>query len=295
VSVLAGRRIPYLLIAPAAIVLLLVVLYPFGFNVVISFSNMSMRHFRDWSLVGLDQYRRVFEDPVFYGLLGKTALWTAVNLVAHVSLGILLAMVLNQNLKGRAVFRTLLILPWAVPQYITALTWRGLFHSEFGDINLMLTRWLHLPPVNWLKTLPGSFTACAVTNIWLGVPFMMIVALGGLQSIPRQLWEAADVDGASALRKFFHITLPLLKPVLIPAVVLGTIWTFNNLNVVWLVTNGGEPADQMHILVSYVYRSAFFLYRYAYAAALSMIIFLILLTLGMTFLKRSRVEAGGGV
>jgi len=287
--------VPYLLIAPATAVLLVVVLYPFGYNVVISFSNMSMRHLRDWSWIGLGQYRKVFADPVFYGLLAKTALWTAVNLFFHVSFGIGLAVLLNRNLKGRAVFRTLLILPWAVPQYITALTWRGLFHPEFGDVNLILTRWLHLPPVNWLKTLGGSFTACAVTNIWLGVPFMMIVALGGLQSIPRQLWEAADVDGASAWRKFSHVTLPLLKPVLIPAVVLGTIWTFNNLNVVWLVSNGGEPADRMHILVSYVYRSAFYLYRYGYAAALSMVIFLILLVLGVTFLRRTRAEASGTV
>jgi arabinogalactan oligomer/maltooligosaccharide transport system permease protein len=288
-----GRFTPYLLIAPAAVVLLLVVLYPFGYNVVISFSNMSMRHFRDWSFIGLGQYGKVFSDPEFYGLLWKTALWTLVNLVGHVSLGIMLAMLLNQDLKGRGMLRTLLILPWAVPQYITALTWRGLFHPQFGDINLILTKWLHLPAVNWWKTLAGSFTACAVTNIWLGVPFMMIVALGGLQSIPRELWEAADVDGASSVRKFFHITLPLLKPVLIPAVVLGTIWTFNNLNVVWLVTNGGEPADQMHILVSFVYRSAFFLYRYGYAAALSMVIFLILLVMGVTFLRQSRASESG--
>ncbi|MCK4548239.1 MAG: sugar ABC transporter permease [Candidatus Eisenbacteria sp.] len=290
-----GRRVPYLLIAPAAIVLLLVVLYPFGYNVVISFSNMSMRHFRDWSFIGLGQYGKVFSDPGFYGLLWKTVLWTLVNLVAHVSLGIALAMVLNQDLKGRWLFRTLLILPWAVPQYITALTWRGLFHPEFGDINLVLTQWFHLPAINWWKTLTGSFTACAVTNIWLGVPFIMIVALGGLQSIPRQLWEAADVDGASRVRKFFHITLPLLKPVLVPAVVLGTIWTFNNLNVIWLVTNGGEPADQMHILVSFVYRSAFFLYRYGYAAALSMVIFLILLALGVVLLRQGRASESGAV
>ena len=107
---------------------------------------------------------------------------------------------------------------------------------------------------------------------------MMIIALGGLQSIPKELYEASQVDGASRFLQFKKITLPMLKPVMIPAIILGTIWTFNNINVVWLVSNGGEPSDQTHILVSFVYKAAFNLYRYGYAAALSMIIFLILLS-----------------
>ena len=116
---------------------------------------------------------------------------------------------------------------------------------------------------------------------------MMIVALGGLQSIPNDLYEAAEVDGASRRQQFWHITLPMLKPVMVPAIILGMIWTFNNINVVWLVSNGGEPSDQTHILVSYVYKSAFNLYRYGYAAALSMIIFLILLAMGVFSLRQS--------
>ena len=117
---------------------------------------------------------------------------------------------------------------------------------------------------------------------------MMIVALGGLQSIPNDLYEAAEVDGASRRQQFWHITLPMLKPVMVPAIILGMIWTFNNINVVWLVSNGGEPSDQTHILVSYVYKSAFNLYRYGYAAALSMIIFLILLAMGVFSLHQSK-------
>jgi arabinogalactan oligomer/maltooligosaccharide transport system permease protein len=114
---------------------------------------------------------------------------------------------------------------------------------------------------------------------------MMIVALGGLQSIPHALYEASQLDGANAWQRFRHITLPLLMPVLTPAALLGSIWTFNNLNVVWLVSNGGEPGDQTHILVSYVYKAAFNLYRYGYAAAVSVLIFLILVVWGLSSLR----------
>jgi arabinogalactan oligomer/maltooligosaccharide transport system permease protein len=124
--------------------------------------------------------------------------------------------------------------------------------------------------------------------VWLGFPFMMVIALGGMQGIPHELYEAARIDRASRLQQFWHITLPLLKPVLLPAVTLGTIWTFNNLNVIWLVSNGGEPEDKTHILVSYVYKSVFNLYRYGYGAALSMLIFFVLLAFSVLFLKRTR-------
>ena len=118
---------------------------------------------------------------------------------------------------------------------------------------------------------------------------MMVITLGGLQSIPRELYEAAKVDGANRWQQFRHITIPMLIPILIPAIILGVIWTFNNINVVWLVSNGGEPSNQTHILVSFVYKSAFNLYRYGYAAALSMIIFFILLIFGKKMLNSSGI------
>jgi arabinogalactan oligomer / maltooligosaccharide transport system permease protein len=148
---------------------------------------------------------------------------------------------------------------------------------------------LHLsPPVNWLGEPLRAFEACVIANVWLGFPFMMVIALGGMQSIPHEMYEAARIDRASRWQQFWHITLPLLKPVLLPAITLGAIWTFNNLNLIWLVSNGGEPQDRTHILVSYVYRSVFNLYRYGYGAALSMVIFALLLTFTIAFLRRSR-------
>ena len=285
---LKSAAFAYLLVLPAAIVMFGVVVYPFFYNMVLSFSNMSLRHFQDWSLIGLQQYVKVFSEEVFYSVFFKTVVWTLVNVVFHVVIGVLLAVTLNRKLMGKGLIRTLLILPWAIPQVIVALTWRSMFNYEYGAINLAISQYLHMSPVQWLGKPLEAFGACIITNIWLGFPFMMTVALGGLQSIPHELYEAAGIDGASGWQRFWKITVPLLKPVMIPAISLGIIWTFNNVNIVWLVSNGGEPSDQTHILVSYVYKAAFNLYRYGYAAALSMVIFVILLVFSLYFLKRTR-------
>ena len=198
-----------------------------------------------------------------------------------------MALIINEDIRAKSFFRTILILPWAVPQYITALTWRGMFNSEFGQVNLILERLFGFT-VPWLSTEWGAFAACLITNIWLGFPFMMIIALGGLQSIPKSLYEAAEIDGASRWMQFKNITVPLLKPVMVPAITLGVIWTFNNFNVVWLVSNGGEPSDTTHILVSWVYKAGFTYFRMGYAAAFSMIIFGILLVFSWKFINHTK-------
>jgi len=289
---LRENRLAYIYIIPSFLVLGFVVIYPFVYNMVISFSNMSLSHFRDWQLTGFDQYLRVFREKIFYLLFLKTLGWTFINVFFHVVIGVALALLLNRPLPGRAIFRTLLILPWAVPQYITALTWRGMFNYEYGYINLLLKNVFGLPPIQWLSDPVGAFAAATITNIWLGFPFMMVIALGGLQSIPKELYEAADVDGAKPWRQFWTITAPLLKPVMVPAISLGVIWTFNNFNVIWLVSDGGKPADSTHILVSFVYRQVFNYYSYGYGAALSIVIFLMLLLFSINFIRRTRATEG---
>ncbi len=291
-QVLKRKAFIFFLVAPAFLVLIGVVVYPFIFNIIISLSNMSLAHIRDWHFVGLKQYVNVFTEeskPNFYSVFLKTIIWTVVNLIFHVVLGVFLALLLNQKeIRGKAIFRTILVLPWAVPQLIVALTWRGMFNYEYGSINLMLTHWFGLPAVQWLKSPFETFIAVIITNVWLGYPFMMIIALGALQSIPHELYEAAEMDGASWFHKLKNITIPLIRPVMVPAITLGTIWTFNNLNIVWLVSNAGEPSDQTHLLVSFVYKAAFNFYRYGYGAALSMIIFLILLVFSLTFMRKTK-------
>jgi len=259
-----NNRLAYLYTLPALIVMGMVVIYPFFYNIVLSFSNMNLIHFKNWRITGISNYTGVFKESTFWYFLVKTVLWTAVNVVFHVTIGIFLALILNKDIKGKSFFRTLLILPWAVPQYITALTWRGMFDTEYGAVSLTLVKLFGIQ-IPWLTTEWGAFAACIITK---------------------------DIDGASWWHKLKNITIPLIKPVMIPAITLGIIWTFNNFNIVWLVSNGGEPADKTHILVSWIYKSGFRYFRMAYAAAFSMIIFSILLIFSWNFIKRTKaVEA----
>ncbi|MBX3426072.1 MAG: extracellular solute-binding protein [Pirellulales bacterium] len=302
---LRTNPLAYVFVLPSLAVILLTVLFPLAYNVVLSFTNMSLASLRDWQVVGLGNYAAMLSGEQagrFWGVLWVTILWTVINVALHVTLGVLLAVALNGPVRGKGTYRLLLIIPWAVPAYITALTWRGMFDFDFGAVNNLVrdvnnwtgqyVDWLQLPVVNWLGEAGPAFAACLVANVWLGFPFMMVIALGGLQGIPAELYEAARIDQASRWQQFRNITLPLLKPVLLPAITLGAVWTFNNLNVVWLVSNGGEPADKTHILVSYVYKAVFNLYQYGYGAALSMVIFLLLLAFSALFLQRTKAAEG---
>jgi arabinogalactan oligomer/maltooligosaccharide transport system permease protein len=235
--------------------------------------------------VGFSNYARILTargGPLlghgsFYLTLLVTVLWTLANISLHVSIGLVLGVALSRPLlKLRALYRVLLILPWAVPSYVTALAWKGMFHRQFGAINAILIS-LGAEPVSWFSHFSTAFAANVATNVWLGFPFMMVVTLGALTSIPKDVLEAAEVDGATRLQRFFRVTLPLLKPTLLPAVVLGAVWTFNMFNVVFLVS-GGEPDDSTDILVSDAYRWAFTRdAQYGYAAAYAVLIFFLLL------------------
>ncbi len=288
----APRSFPYALLAPSVVVMLAVVLFPLAYNIWLAFRNMSLYHFRDHVFVGLEQFQLILSEPLFYQTLGKSLVWTVVNVAGHVSIGILLAILLNGPVRGKALLRTLLILPWAMPQYISALTWRGMFNYEYGAVNLILGQWFGIPAIPWLSDPFWAFVAPILTNLWLGFPFMMIVALGGLTAIPHELYEAANLDGASKWSQFRHITLPSLMPVMVPAILLGTIWTFNSTLVIWLVSNGGQPADSTHILVTYIYKAAFTYSRYSYAAAFSVIVFLLLLGFVVHVLRDSARAEG---
>jgi arabinogalactan oligomer / maltooligosaccharide transport system permease protein len=198
-----------------------------------------------------------------------------------------LALALNTpGLKGKAIYRVLLILPWAIPNYITALIWKALFHQQFGAINQAI-QMFGGEPVAWFDGVFTSFLTGLATNGWLSFPFMMVVILGGLQSISADMYEAATVEGATRRQQFWRITLPLLKPTLVPAVILSVVWTFNMFNVIYLVS-GGEPAGANEILITKAYKIAFEEYRYAYSAAYSTVIFLILLVYGVFQTRMTR-------
>ena len=278
----SANRVAYTYLMPAAVGMGLLVLVPFIVGVALAFMRHDMGTFT-W--VGLANFGQILSSegyglthPLsFYFTLAVTIGWTAINVVLHVGIGLALALVLQRpTLRFRGVYRVLLIVPWAVPSYITALIWKGMFDKQYGMINHVFGV-IGLEPVAWFNGFWTAFTANVTTNTWLGFPFMMVVCLGALQSIPRDLYEAADVDGASAWAKFRHITLPLLKPALLPAVILGSVWTFNMFNVIYLVSNG-QPHHSTDILITEAYRWAFEQDRYGYAAAYSVIIFLVLLS-----------------
>ena len=295
---LVGHRQAYGFVAPAMFGMILLVFFPFVYGVVLSFTeqtilNLNKPLYEVW--IGLENYVNILTDfdfvqttelgrsvdyTNFYWTLGFTIVWTVSNVAIGVTVGLILALILNTpGLKFRAIYRVILILPWAVPNYITALIWRGMFHQQFGVINQII-QIFGGQPIAWFDRPLTSFVAVLATNGWLSFPFMMVVSLGALQSIPADLYEAARVDGATKWQQFRLITLPSLKPALVPAVILSVVWTFNMFNIIYLVS-AGEPAGATEILITDAYKIAFEQYRYGYAAAYSVVIFLVLFVYGI--------------
>jgi arabinogalactan oligomer/maltooligosaccharide transport system permease protein len=268
-------------VAPAAVGVVVLILIPFAVGI-----SLSLFHHEagEYSFVGLANFTdiltsrgyRISEPLSFYFTLAVTLGWTFVNVALHVSIGLFLAILLkNPLLKLKAFYRVVLIIPWAVPNYITALMWKGMFHRQFGAMNALL-KMFGIEPISWFTHFSTSFAANVITNTWLGFPFMMVVSLGALQSIPDDLYEAAEVDGASKWVQFKRITVPLLRPALLPAVILGSVWSFNMFNIIYLVS-GGEPGGATDILVSEAFRWAFQRNeQYGFAAAYSVLIFVVL-------------------
>jgi len=296
-TALVEYRVAYAYVMPAMIGMLVLVFFPFFYGIALSFTNASLYNtdktvFETW--VGLQNYLDIVSDfhvvhrtaeglvwnyQNFYYTLLFNIVWTVANVAIGTTLGLALALTLN--LKGfalRPIYRVLLILPWAMPSYITALTFKGMFHRQFGVINQIL-QVFGLSPVAWFDHPFTSFLAVLATNGWLSFSFMMVISLGALQSIPADLYEAARVDGASRWQQFRSITLPSLKPALVPAIILSVIWTFNQFNVIFLVS-AGDPGGATEILITQSYKLAFQQYRYGYAAAYAAIIFLILFVYG---------------
>ncbi|HEU4334638.1 MAG TPA: sugar ABC transporter permease [Candidatus Eisenbacteria bacterium] len=308
-ATLRRHREAYLYVLPAMLGMIVLVFFPFLYGVALSFTDSTLFN-TDKSIpeiwVGLRNYGEILGDFAivketaagtvvnylnFYWTFFNTVLWTVLNVAIGVSVGLFLALILNtRGLKMRPIYRVLLILPWAMPNYITALIWRGMFHQQFGVINQVI-QIFGGPPISWFDNWTTSFLTALATNGWLSFPFMMVVSLGALQSIPSDLFEAARMDGASRWQQFTSITLPSLQPALIPAIILSVIWTFNMFNIIYLVTQG-EPGSSTEILITQSYKYAFERYRYGYAAAYSTVIFMILLIYGWWQNRVTRATEG---
>jgi len=209
--------------------------------------------------------------------------------ILHVTFGMGLALCLNRPLRGRGLYRALIILPWAIPAFISLQIWRTEYNQQFGAVNQLLGL-IGIAPIPWLSDSFWNFVAMILANVWLGVPFMMVIILGGLQSISAEYYEAAAMDGASSWQAFRSITLPLLRPVLTPAIILGTVWTFNNINVSFFINqNELETSD---ILVTALYRAAFQYTRFGFAAAFAFVIFGILMLFTIFYVRRTNALKG---
>jgi arabinogalactan oligomer/maltooligosaccharide transport system permease protein len=292
------HREAYLFVLPALLGMLVLVFFPFLYGITLSFTGQTIYNLdepvydiwvgfenyidilTDFDLVSVVDGQRTWEYQNFYWTLIFTIIWTVTNVAIGVSVGLILALILNtKGLAFRPVYRVLLILPWAVPNYITALIWKGMFHQQFGVIN-QVVQMFGGEPVAWFDSPLTAYITVLTTNGWLSFPFMMVVALGALQSIPSDLYEAARVDGASRWQQFRLVTLPSLKPALVPAIILSVVWTFNQFNIIYLVSEG-QPGGATEILITEAYKIAFEQYRYGYAAAYATVIFMILLVYGV--------------
>lgn len=297
----AKYRLPYLYILPSAIILGIVTFWPIAYEIWMAFTDYERRNLRGRApdFVWFDNFVRIFRNELglanfnFWRTLGFNITWTIANVVLHVVIGVAVALLLNRKgIIGRRLFRAVFILPWAMPPLVVSIVWKNMFNREFGAINLSLgaigipndIRWLESydAPIPFLGFLPLAFYAVLIVNVWLGWPFMMVVATGALQSIPGDLYEAATVDGASRWRQFWDITAPLLRPAMVPAIMYGSILTFNQFNVIYFITGGG-PAGRTEILVTQAYKLVNPQGLYGVAAAFSIIIFFILL--GITLVQ----------
>ena len=281
----------------------LISLFPIVYNVFISFTNQNLYHFKHYSLVGFVNYSKLFQglDTDFFIVLGRTFLFVGICIPLFLAVGMAAAMALNHpSVRFKAFWRVALIIPWAVPTYITALVWKFFFNEDFGTLN-QIYRVFAGPHAGlpWLSDPTWAFASIVLANVWMSYPFFMVVILGALQSIPSELYEAAAVDGATGLSQFRRITLPLLRPAILPATILSAIVTFNVLNTAYLITKGGpfisaaKPGATDFVMV-YAFRVAFQLFNYSYIAAFAVVIFfmLFMVTLGsLRFTGLLREEA----
>ncbi|KXG78108.1 Maltose transport system permease protein MalF [Thermotalea metallivorans] len=282
------NKVAYFYVLPALVVVFTVSLFPIAYGIGLSFFNLNLYTMGSGRVkfVGLKNYVKALGslDAEFFAVLMRTFIWTVVNVFFHVVLGLIIALALNRpKLKWKGIYRTFIILPWAVPQFVTALVWKMMYHEQFGFFNQFL-KLLGLPPVQWLTNGKIAFIAVIIVNIWLGFPFMTMVATGALQSISREYYEAADMDGASPWQKFRYITLPLLKPAMLPAAILGTIWTFTNFNVIYMITGGG-PAKATEIVSTYQFNVLTRQNAYSMAATYSVIVSIILIIITLINMK----------
>ena len=281
------NRVGYAFLAPAILVLVVIVAYPVLYSFFMSFHRWVPIDL-DRRFVGMKNYVRTVTDSRFAMALRNTFIYALVGACFKVVLGLGLALMMNREFKGRGLARTLLMLPWVIPVTASVTGWNWMFDGMYGIINVVLHRLGVIDEyVNFLG-MKGTALGCVLmVGIWMGYPQMMMMLLAGLQAIPKDIYEAAVVDGSGPVRTFFQITIPSLAGVLKMAIILSIIWTFNSFNVIWLMTRGGSGTHTMNTLA---YEFSFVNMRYDYGAAMSVLILLLLAVFLAVYTKMQKQE-----
>lgn len=289
------RACPYLL--PALISILLVTVLPILYTVFISFTNYNLFHLKKFSMVGLANYKEVLSGSirtVFFPVLGWTIAFATISTLGAYLMGLILSILLNnKNMKESKIYRSILIIPWALPATIAILAWQGLLNEKYGGIN----NFLHMIGVSrnipWLTNPFWARTGIIIVNIWLGFPYMMNVCLGGLQSISQEYYEAAKMDGASRFQCVKHITMPMVTRLSIPLIISSFAANFNNFGNIYMITQGGPArvdnqfAGYTDILASTTYKMTTWSNRYDLSATFSVLVFFIVGTMTLINMKLS--------
>lgn len=272
---------PWLYSLPAFILIGLIVVFPIIYTGYISLTNMNLYHWTDFHLIGLDNYKRALfkMDSGFLTAFGMTLIWTVVNMVLDVTLAYLIAVGLNaKGLKAARIYKTLLIFPWAMPAYVSILVWRVcMFNTEFGLLNKILTAFGG-SKVNFLAGNTSAFLSCTVLNLWMSLPYMILMVDGALKSIDESMYESAVLDGANLWQKNLYITIPALKKIMAPAVIMTTFITFKQFDIVYLLTmqKGAVSGSTFQTILTYAHQNAFVSNNYGLSSAVSVLIFMII-------------------
>lgn len=282
------RSLAIMLLAPAAILLLLIIVYPVGRLIYTSFFNLSLTSGLPAEFVGLDNYRLIIEDPVFWDTTWNTALITVVTVPGSLIVGLALALLANLPFSMQWPVRLSLLIPWALPLSFAGLIFAWFFHSEYGLVNDILNR-LGFEGVIWFNSTGWAMGAICLTIIWKTSSFMALMILAGLQTIPKSLYEAADVDGAGRFRQFFEITLPLLKPSIVVALIFRTITALQTFDIPYMMTGGG-PGSSTETLAMYIHQNTVSFLDLGYGSALAVVMFAFSMCVTAVYLRIIRTK-----
>jgi multiple sugar transport system permease protein len=276
-------RLAYVLLLPA--IALIVV---FMFSPIVEVFSMAFhktdRLGRMKELVYFSNFVDKFKTVEFWKITGRSFLWTAIGVLTKTIFGLVIALLLNFEFRGRKIARMLFIIPWASSAPISTLLWKWVYHHEFGLLNYSLRSIGILNPPVWLGQPVSAFVACLWVDVWIGIPFMALVFLAGMQAIPKDLYEAAHIDGAKFRESFRYITIPGIKHMILIASLLSSLWTFNDFIVIYILTRGG-PAGTTDILISSVYKTAFEWGNFDQAAVMSVVTFFILSAISIVYAR----------